>query len=245
MTEERTKAKIIDTAEPITALAQRLENLQPNPRLDSALSYSAKWPLEKFYGLKRLYKVIPITVDLEQGDTIFYQRNSPDLVQGIFPEKINRSFGLFKYTLVFDIEIQSTFQQVGVLNALFDPRYTTGQGAVNSATQSGTKRLKQGYPISLYLQTLFPHSFMTLGHNGNYQFRLPWLSNRSTLPTLSDSTKPNKEIVGLANYNMGQFLICIFQPMLIAEGVNPSASMRIWVSLDNVELSAFTGNVTL
>lgn len=239
--EIQSKAKEIEASEGEKPVGQRSENLLPQPILDLSQIDTGPWNFNQLYGMKRHFGTYDITPS--STGVVFSFVNTPANVLDLFGVGIRDYFQFFRYDIVFEMELQSSFQHVGalVVNLTNYGHIASGSTTTVGQVQYCT-RINTGFSLlglaGTYTRVLLPHSFITLGHNGNYKVVVPWLSNRKMLPTESRS-------VGLNEYFMGELSVAIFSPMLVAAGVFSTTSLRVWVNLENVQYTGYNANYTI
>lgn len=234
-----TKAKDLQTAEIPKTISLRTENVQPNPVMDVSQSDTNSWRFNQILGMKRHIATIDLTPTSVANDVIYSFSNTPRNVLTMF-DAVNLSnyFGFFRYNLVFNIEVQSSFQHVGAL-------------IVNQTVLSNPRVMPWiGLPLAIpdiYAKTILPHDFITLGHNGFYTITMPWNCSRFMLPTTGPAISGDAPHVvnPLFDYDMGNLIISVFSPLMVQASVYSTTSIRILAHLENIQYSGYQPNYTI
>lgn len=231
-----TKNKDIQASEPEKFIGQRMENMQLNPRISRSLIDAQSWDFGQIFGVKR--HVTTITLDQTMSGVIYSFNNTVSNVRNLFSNiDISEYFKYVRYNVVFELEVQSHFQQQGALIAQVLPfAYSTAQ---NTVTEKALINMGFSYfnQDSRTVDTIFPHDFITLGHSGNYKVVLPWLCNRNMLPTALQSTSSISSL--FSGYYMNSFVLRVFEPLLVVANAVNVCSIRIWVHLENLQYSGY------
>lgn len=127
------------------------------------------------------------------------------------------------------VEISSNIQHQGALIGI----YANVPSAIYNALPGVTSK-----------QTIarFPRKFMTFGHDGSYQFELPWQSNLQYFPFQSYYNEKQSSDTGTAHnqYNSnGRLVFRVFDPLRAVENANTPLTARFWVELVNTKLYVY------
>lgn len=236
--EVKTKTKDLQTAEIPKEISHRLENVSINPSMDKSSVDAQIWRFNEILGVKRHITTVDIDPTMTVGTNVYSFENTPRNVLSLFnATNLSNYFAFFRYNLVFNIEVQSTFQQVGALAAI----QTNISTSSNTLPWLGLTSSSLSFD-SQSVVTILPHDFITLGHNGFYKITMPWNCSRTMLPAGSSSQSGSGL---LHDYDLGAFYISIFSPMIIASNVNSTASVRILAHLENIEYSGYRPGYTI
>lgn len=233
-----TKNKDIQASEPEKFIGQRMENMQLNPRISRALIDTQNWDFAQIFGVKR--HVTTLTIDTTSTGVLYSFKNSVQAVRSLFTNvDISSYFKYIRYNVVFELEVQSHFQQQGALIAKVLPFYLPASSGSQSEKVTmcfhGFSYLwSMEYPT---VDTIFAHDFITLGHSGNYKVVLPWNCNRNMLPTAIQSTTTTSSLYG--TYYMNSFELKMFEPLKVVAGAVNTCSIRIWAHLENLQYSGY------
>lgn len=232
-----TKNKDIQASEPEKFIAQRMENMQLNPRISRPLIDAQSWDFGQIFGVKR--HVATITIDQTTTGSIYSFNNSISNVRNLFSNiDISEYFKYIRYNVVFELEVQSHFQQQGSLIAQVLP-FATGSN-LNSLSEKALIT-QHGFSYIVYntrtIDTIFPHDFITFGHSGNYKVVLPWQCNRNMLPTALQSTQAQNSLFN--TYYLNSFALKIFEPLSVVASAVNVCSVRIWAHLENLQYSGY------
>lgn len=229
------KATTIQTAEPNKIIGQRSENMEPKAPLNLNQMLTPQWNLSQIIGKKRHLTTIDITASTT-GIIFNFQNSMYNVLQLFDTPYLPNMFGFAKFDVVFDLEIQSHFQHQGSLIANIYPFVTKGDGRY-ALSQHGLSYTLLSNPDN-YTKVLFPHDFITLGHNGNYRVVLPWASNRKMLPIKSTSDFSDN-FGALFKFVMNAFELSIFAPLQHVSSAVGTSSIRIWANLENLQYSGY------
>lgn len=233
-----TRSKDIQAAEGEKSIGHRMDNMVLDPTLDISLSDRPQWNLKELLGVKRYLQTLQIT-NASTG-VLYTFGNTPSNILGLFPTPdIASYFAFMRYEVVFELEVQSTFQHQGALILNVIPLGLTEQGMHPQIGIGGTQLLGAGDIITN--RTLLPHDFITFGHNGNYKVVLPWTCNRNMLPTSSLSLDATTAY-NLHNYQLNVFQIVVYDQLQHVAGAVGTTSIRMWAHLQNLEYSGFKPN---
>lgn len=240
MTSEiRDNFKQLQMSEAPTSQVDRPDNKNPDPTLDTRSISVSQLTFAQMVGQKILLRTL--TIDLANLENFEHQifLNTPNNFMKMFKSLngISKMYRFIRYSVKFTICIESHYQQVGALMLVFFP-----------STRNGDVYRRRGldsYDSVYRRQALcfMPHQFITLGHNGNYQYTMPWLCPRPMLPTTdwdqcygqTARTTTNSQ---LFRYDMGELMLYGFTPGRIVAGGFSSFTVRIWAEAD-VDLSAY------
>jgi hypothetical protein len=216
----------IDHSEAVESLTKHFDTISLNPTTDMSFLRIPQVSYAQMFGMRRLHKTItikPNSTELFQFAHNFFE------VKGTFPmtPQVYNNYVYIKYNVKFDFELESNFQQVGAIILYFDNRW----GGVANYWQSGTST-----DLSPITGTYLPHDFMALGHNGNLSLTLPWNCNRKALSMFNTNDHAD-----LTSWSHGKLHVDMFQPMIVAAGVPDEATLRVFISLVDVELSGYIG----
>lgn len=232
-----TKNKDIQASEPEKFIGQRMENMQLNPRISRPLIDAQNWDFSQVFGVKR--HVSTITIDTTTTGTIYRFNNYVSNVRNLFSNvDIASYFKYIRYNVIFELEVQSHFQQQGSLIAKVLPFYLP-----NSSSSQSEKATMCFHGFSyLWSQstttdTIFPHDFITLGHSGNYKVVLPWTCNRNMLPTALQSIEATSSL--FSQYWLNSFELKVYDPLTVVAGAVNTCSVRIWAHLENLQYSGY------
>lgn len=239
--EVETKSKDLQTAEIPKMISHRIENISINPSFSKENMDATVWRFNEILGVKRHIVTVDIDPTLAVGDLIYSFVNTPRNVLNLFDaSNLASYFAYFRYNVVFNFELQSTFQQVGalVVNQLNVDR--------NSPMLPWTGIVASALSLSSQsVSTILPHDFITLGHNGFYKITMPWNCSRNMLPSGASATEVTNSRGLLHDYDLGALYVSIFSPMLVASSVYSTASLRILAHLENIEYSGFRPGFTI
>lgn len=226
-----TRALTIQTAENETAKGQRSENMELTSRVETNLIATPQWTFSQLVGKKRLVTSVTLDTTAVRNDLLYTYNNSVTNFMQLFNNiPMSRYFRFVRYNLVFELEIQSHFQQQGALivNTLPSPIGTNSYWYIGLPNQ----------PLAggLYDKVLYPHDFISLGHSGNYKIILPWIANRSFLAFYTESGATG---VPLADMVMNSLHLAVFDPLRVVASAVNSVTIRIWAHAEDVQFSGY------
>lgn len=233
-----TRSKDIQAIEGEKSIGHRMENLKLDPTLEMSLIGKPEWTLAQLLGVKAYVTTIPVT---NASSGILYNFvNNPANALALFPTPdISLYFGFIRYEIVFEFEVQSTFQHQGALVVNVYPN-----GCYNTQVQCmlglGTSTFTAAGDI-ITSKTILPHDFITFGHNGNYKVVMPWTCNRNMLPTnlLTPDTNTGSN---LNHYVMNVLDVIVYDQLQHVASAVGTTSIRVWARLQNVQYSGFKPN---
>lgn len=185
-----------------------------------------QWTYEELQSQCKLIKTIKITPD--SSGEIWSFRNTWRNVEEIHFRTLTNLFLLRSWKLNFIFEFRSNFQQVGLMNIVFNnmPRalqdYIPGQQHVDS------------FPLQVQL----PHRLVSMGEDVNVHIGLNWLSPFIAAPSKLYKTVTPDSLV-YDDYDMGTLKLYVPYPMEVATGVTPNMSVRIWSYLTDVTYAGY------
>lgn len=233
-----TRSKDIQAAEGEKSIGHRLDNLTLDPTLDTKLSDRPQWNLKELLGVKRYIDTLQITS--ASTGLLYTFGNTPAAVLELFPTpEISLYFAFMRYEVVFELEVQSTFQHQGALIVNVIPNGLTDLGSHPMIGLGQTQFAAAGDIITN--RTIFPHDFITFGHNGNYKIVLPWTCNRNMLPT-NLLAIDSQVSTNLHHYQLNMLQILVYDQLQHVAGAVGTTSVRIWAHLQNLEYSGYKPN---
>jgi hypothetical protein len=151
---------------------------------------------------------------------------------------ISKIFAYFRYNVRLTFLVESHFQQVGALALYFSPvNIQNFQKRMLGLGDIYNNQFNQAAIMCL------PHKFITLGHNGSYEYEMPWICNRAMLPTkkalgrfgINEGIDKND----LFEYDMGFCSVDMFSNSVIPTGAVADFTIRVYIELVNLEFSGY------
>lgn len=240
--EFKTRSKKIEAGEGTQIVGTRTDNMIFSPDRQMTCVNTKRWLFTDMLGVKQFWQTIDITSSTPRSILLEFQ-NNPTNVSRTFSggfENIYTWFAYIRYHVEFTLEVQSTFQQQGLM-ALRTFPYRR-MPFTNLARFFGLQAMTVPGTVSdeLRFTTILPHDFITLGHNGTYVLTLPWTCNRLVLPVVSnEQSNAAGPILTAYSLNTMQLVCCV--PMQIVAGGNDSATFKFWIRLTEMELDGYRG----
>lgn len=236
---ELSRAKEIDTGAVPLQLSNVLLGLpyKPDPTAREPSSATTRpWTYVELAAQKKLVQDINVSTTTSGKIWEFNYTWANALNMHFSGPSFRRLFGLKSFTINFQIEFRSNYQQVGQFVVFFSnlPKNLVNYHfGVETATTD---------PFANYqVQTQLPHTKVPMGEDLNVDVSLKWLSPHTAsfgpdLYSRDGGVDPNPTV---PYYDMGSLFIHVPFPMEIAAGVNPNLSVRIWSWLSDLQTGAY------
>lgn len=207
---------------------------KPDPMLsqrDHALV--ANWTFAQLLGTHKLVGTYTISTSTPVNQKVWSFIHTFDNVMNMHFRNVKNYFRLWRWTLNFEFEIKSVFQQVGQMLIV---NHTIP--AVMVRYLQGTNALESSYRR----MTQLPHKKIMMGEDTKVYMSLKWdapvEATFSTQNAYKNPALPKGNHV--VPYDMGEiFLIAPFQ-MQVAQNVTPQLTVRIYSWLSDVGMSAYS-----
>lgn len=196
---------------------------------------AAAWTLSEILSQEKL--ITTLDIGDKEGE-VWNFRVTPEKVFETHFRSFSDVFRLYSWTLHFRIQFRSNFQQVGQI--------IVGQNNIPGETMwflmggdDAMGRFKRSYKML----TMLPHTKVPMGEDTDvhveFQWNLPVPAaygpksyHHTFLPI--EQTQFYRE-----RWDMGEVYVVVPWKMEMAQGVNPSLSMRVWSRLSNVTMGAY------
>lgn len=240
--EFKTRSKKIEAGEGTQIVGTRTDNMKFSPDRQMTCVNTKKWLFTDMLGVKQFWQTVDINSSIPISVVTEFL-NNPDNIGQTFSggmENVYTWFAYMRYNVEFTLEVQSTFQQQGLLALRVLPYRRipwTNLGrffGLPAQSQTGTVL------TDIRFTTIVPHDFITLGHNGTYVLTLPWTCNRLVLPVPNNS-QSNAAGPLLTSYSLNTLQLVCCVPMQIVAGGNDSATFKFWIRLTDLEFDGYRG----
>lgn len=259
------RAKELQVTETPTSSVDRPEAAKKQPLVSMTTMATPQWTFAQMYGQKRLFKSQAVEAD-QTGNLWKFHHTPANIIELFELQNLKEYFGWYKATPRFTIEIQSSMQHVGLLALSYNPiEGMTDEGKIPLDSPNREFTPNPGSSYDDFIKAFYgftpskqfssqrniilkPHQLISLGHNSNTVYQMPWKCMRKALPVqidwLLNNLSPSSNVVeqvfsSLYLYSMGSLSLDIFAPLQVAAGVNPSFTVRTYVELPDLELFAY------
>ncbi|UHR49690.1 MAG: hypothetical protein GuPV2_gp1 [Guiyang polycipivirus 2] len=232
-TEKLSRAKEIDTGAIPLPMSNVLLGLPVKPTtqdLTDRSSVSTKnWDWKDIVSQKRLVADIEIT-SASKGRIWSFGNNWQNVQTSIFGN-LEPVFTLKSWTINFEFEFRSNFQQVGQ-SCIFYSNLPANMLSYHFNLASLNPHPFDDYSI----MTQLPHRKVPMGEDVNVTVSLKWLS-----PFKSAFGTSSYDIINYdtSSYDMGTLYLAVPFPMQFAMNVTPNNSVRIWAYLSDVTYGGY------
>lgn len=236
---ELSRAKEIDTGAIPLQLSNVLLGLpyKPDPTaLESSSATTRPWTYVDLAAQKKLIKDINVSTT-SNGKIWDFNYTWENAMNTHFSgPSFRRLFGLKSFTINFQIEFRSNFQQVGQF-VIFYSNLPKNLRNYHFGIGDNSKDPYSNYQI----QTQLPHTKVPMGEDLNVDVSLKWLSpHTSSFGTdLYSQDGRTDTSPTVPYYDMGSLFLYVPFPMEVASGVNPNMSIRIWSWLTDLKTGAY------
>nr|UMO75681.1 MAG: putative capsid protein 1 [Polycipiviridae sp.] len=196
---------------------------------------SPTWTLQDLLSQKQLLTDININPNIT-GIVWEFTNSWRDVVSKVLRPNLASAFCLKSWTINFDFQFRSNFQQVGQFVIFYSnlPKLAYSYHFNLESIAAST------HPYVNYIyQTQLPHRKIPMGENVDVPVSLKWVS-----PLKSSFGAPRFSVSGSEFgsdplYDMGTLHLAVPWPMEVSTGVTQDMTVRIWVSLSDVTYSGY------
>lgn len=207
---------------------------KPDPMLDQRThALVANWPFAQLLGTHKLVGVYTVDTSTPTDKKIWSFVHTFDNVMDLHFRTLKSYFRLWRWTLNFEFEFKSVFQQVGQLLIV---NHTIPQVMMDVLQEGASLTKDYGRMIQL------PHRIIMMGEDTKVFMSLKWNAPvEATFATKKNYINPAlpKENY-LVPYDMGEIFLIAPYSMEVAQGVTPSMTVRIYSWLSDVGMSAYS-----
>lgn len=233
---EQSRAKALGTGETPLQAGNVLLGLPTKPTpaslMDNSSVLSQPWTYTDLISQKR--QLADLTVTTSSQGIIWTYQNSWQNVLNTFIKRLEPLFVMKSWTINFEFEVQSNFQQIGQMII-----YYSNIPEVLESYHFNLKTQAEATDPSLnYLfQTQMPHIKVPMGQDSRPCFQLKWLSPfKSGFGASSFNVRDSS---GPPDYDMGTLRMAVPWPMEVAPNVTPQLSLRIYGFLSDVTYGGY------
>lgn len=238
----RSRAKEIDTGAVPLPLSNVLLGL---PRKNDPIallttgSVTQDWKYAELVSQKQLLS--DLKVDINTKDKLWvFENNWLNVLQTHFGNiDVRKMFGLKRWTLNFDFEFRSNFQQVGQFCLFYSnlPKTCENYFFRNISSMANFDPFKD-YTI----QTQLPHRKIPMGEDVDISVALEWdCPHSASFGVDMYGTKGDVDdgTIDTPFYDFGKLCLYVPWPMEVSTGVSSTMSVRIWTYLSNFKYGAY------
>lgn len=242
-----TRAKQIDTGAtplPMSNVIIGLPRKPSTPALDTRVGATAQtWTWESIVSQRR--KIADIKVDQSSKGVIWSFHNTwSNVLKTIFRNQLESLFTLKSWTIVFEFEFRTNFQQVGQFVVFYSNLPSNNKSYHFNLQQNTDPDPYEDYLI----QTQLPHRKIPMGESVDVNVDLKWLSPMKgafgNTSMLVYGSTPSDTVATDDLYDMGTLFLAVPWPMELGMNVTPDCSVRIWASLADVTYAGWMPNDT-
>lgn len=235
---EQTRAKALGTGEQPLPTGNVLLGLPskptPAPLMDISAVSSQPWSYSDLISQKRV--IADITVDTSSEGILWTYQNSWKNICSTFIKQLEPLFVAKSWTVNFEFEIQSNFQQVGQIVIFY-----SNLPQLLESYHFNLRVSTDSDPVLNYLfQTQMPHIKVPMGQNSRPIFQLKWLSPLKT--SFGTSSFNVRDSLDGPDYDMGTLRLAVPWKMETSTGVSPQLSIRIFGFLSDVTYGGYVPN---